>query len=261
MVAQRPVDGRALPGDRRRARAESEARFAVDGEVVAFDGGQTSFARLAARGHRRVAVFYYVFDVLWVDGHDLRDLPLLTRKRLLRKTLGFKDHVRLTVAPQSRRRGVLRRGLPARLGGRDRQARRQHVHVRALERLAQVQVRARPGAGGRRLHRAARIADALRRAAASATTTAASCATPARSAPASTRRRSTSSATSSRSCGRKTSPFADPDAIRERAVTWVKPELVAQVGFTEWTEQGRLRHPRFQGLRDDKAARDVVREG
>jgi ATP-dependent DNA ligase len=43
-------------------------------------------------------------------------------------------------------------------------------------------------------------------------------------------------------------------------VTWVRPELVAQVGFTEWTEQGRLRHPRFQGLRDDKSAGDVVRE-
>ena len=44
-------------------------------------------------------------------------------------------------------------------------------------------------------------------------------------------------------------------------MTWVEPELVAQVGFTEWTRDGRLRHPRFQGLRDDKAARDVVREG
>ena len=42
--------------------------------------------------------------------------------------------------------------------------------------------------------------------------------------------------------------------------TWVEPELVAQVGFTEWTRDGRLRHPRFLGLRDDKAAREVVRE-
>jgi ATP-dependent DNA ligase len=54
-------------------------------------------------------------------------------------------------------------------------------------------------------------------------------------------------------------PFADADAIRERDVTWVRPQLVAQIGFTEWTGQGRLRHPRFQGLREDKAARDVVR--
>jgi bifunctional non-homologous end joining protein LigD len=41
---------------------------------------------------------------------------------------------------------------------------------------------------------------------------------------------------------------------------WVKPELVAEVGFTEWTEDGRLRHPTFKGLREDKRARDVVRE-
>ena len=40
----------------------------------------------------------------------------------------------------------------------------------------------------------------------------------------------------------------------------MKPELVAELGFTEWTRAGRLRHPRFLGLRDDKAATDVVRE-
>ena len=48
--------------------------------------------------------------------------------------------------------------------------------------------------------------------------------------------------------------------IKERSVTWVRPELIAQVGFTEWTGAGRLRHPRFLGLRDDKAAAQVVRE-
>ena len=41
---------------------------------------------------------------------------------------------------------------------------------------------------------------------------------------------------------------------------WVRPELVAQIGFTEWTRDGHLRHPRFLGLRDDKPAHDVVRE-
>jgi bifunctional non-homologous end joining protein LigD len=40
----------------------------------------------------------------------------------------------------------------------------------------------------------------------------------------------------------------------------VRPELVAQVGFTEWTGDGKLRHPRFLGLRRDKSAADVVRE-
>lgn len=49
-------------------------------------------------------------------------------------------------------------------------------------------------------------------------------------------------------------------ATAMRSVTWVKPELVCQVRFTEWTADGMLRHPVFLGLRKDKAAREVVRE-
>jgi hypothetical protein len=45
-----------------------------------------------------------------------------------------------------------------------------------------------------------------------------------------------------------------------RAIQWVKPELVAQIRFVEWTAEGRLRHAAFLGLRQDKSARDVGRE-
>jgi len=55
------------------------------------------------------------------------------------------------------------------------------------------------------------------------------------------------------------SPFAKGQP-KERDANWVRPELVAQIGFTEWTRDGKLRHPRYQGLRDDKAAVEVVRE-
>ena len=55
-------------------------------------------------------------------------------------------------------------------------------------------------------------------------------------------------------------PFADPREIDVKGPHWVEPLLVAQVGFTEWTRHGRLRHPRFLGLRDDKSASEVVRE-
>ena len=64
-----------------------------------------------------------------------------------------------------------------------------------------------------------------------------------------------------RALKRDDAPFTTPQAIKERHVTWVEPKLVAQIGFTEWTRDGRLRHPRFLGLRDDKAAGEVVREG
>jgi bifunctional non-homologous end joining protein LigD len=55
------------------------------------------------------------------------------------------------------------------------------------------------------------------------------------------------------------SPFRlRPPGAKE--ARWVKPDLVAQVTFTEWTEDGRLRHPAFKGLREDKPAREIVRE-
>jgi ATP-dependent DNA ligase len=59
---------------------------------------------------------------------------------------------------------------------------------------------------------------------------------------------------------RDDAPFVHPERIREQPVTWVQPQLVAQVGFSEWTSDGRLRHPRFLGIRDDKPAHEVVRE-
>jgi ATP-dependent DNA ligase len=58
---------------------------------------------------------------------------------------------------------------------------------------------------------------------------------------------------------RADSPFAGKPPVR-KAVHWVEPQLVVQVGFAEWTRDGRLRHPRFLGIRDDKAASEVVRE-
>lgn len=57
------------------------------------------------------------------------------------------------------------------------------------------------------------------------------------------------------------SPFSDFGRRRKPAdVHWVRPELVCEVAFTEWTDAGTLRHPVFQGLREDKSAREVVRE-
>lgn len=60
---------------------------------------------------------------------------------------------------------------------------------------------------------------------------------------------------------RKTSPFAGSlDATARRGVRFVKPDLVAEVEFRTWTADGLLRHAAFRGLREDKPARDVVRE-
>jgi DNA ligase D-like protein (predicted ligase) len=55
-------------------------------------------------------------------------------------------------------------------------------------------------------------------------------------------------------------PFDEPVKPRPPGAHWVRPELVAQVGFAEWTAAGRMRQPRFLGLREDKAPQEVVRE-
>jgi bifunctional non-homologous end joining protein LigD len=58
---------------------------------------------------------------------------------------------------------------------------------------------------------------------------------------------------------RETSPFANK-VIANAPAHYVKPQLVAEVRFTEWTRDNILRQPAFLGLRVDKAAKDVVRE-
>ncbi len=234
-------------------------QFAVDGEVVAFEGSQTSFARLAQRHQHYVPVFLYVFDVLWLAGHDVRPLPLRTRKRLLRSALQFHGPVRWTqyrngdgeaLFKEACRKGweglIAKRadspyvttrskdwlkfkcehGQELVIGGYT-EPRGSRVEFGALllgyYRDGRFEYAGKVGTGfdTEMLHELG---------------------------------------AQMRAGKRDTPPFADARMIKERGVTWVKPELVAQIGFTEWTRDGRLRHPRFLGLRDDKAASEVVRE-
>jgi len=60
--------------------------------------------------------------------------------------------------------------------------------------------------------------------------------------------------------GTRESPLERTSSIRTDDVHWVRPSLVVQVGFSEWTPDGLLRHPRYLGLREDKKAKSVVRE-
>ena len=85
--------------------AQQAGDFIIDGEIVAFDGSQTRFARLQQRlGVRQpgpdllaaVPVWFYVFDVLWADGRDLRPRPLRERKQILHYLLTFAGSLRFT---------------------------------------------------------------------------------------------------------------------------------------------------------------------
>jgi bifunctional non-homologous end joining protein LigD len=239
--------------------AERCDQFAVDGEVVAFEGSRTSFARLAQRARHHVPVFLYVFDILWLRGHDVRRLPLRTRKRLLRGALQFHGPVRLT--PHRNRDGEALFSEACRKGWEGLIAKRAdspYVTTRSRDWLkfkceqgqelviggytAPRGARTEFGAlllgynRGERLEYAGKVGtgfdhETLR-----------------------------SLGAQLRELRREEPPFADPSVIRERGVSWVTPRLVAQIGFMEWTGHGRLRHPRFLGLRDDKDASEVVRE-
>jgi bifunctional non-homologous end joining protein LigD len=250
--ARYPELAEALAADRCR-------EFVVDGEVVAFHGSQTSFARLALRGRRHVPVFLYVFDILWLEGHDVRRLPLRTRKRLLRGALDFDGPVRWT--PYRNRDGEALFAEACRKGWEGLIAKRAdspYVSTRSRDWLKfkceQGQELVIGGytepRGSRtefgalllgynrdgRLEYAGKVGTGF------------------------DRETLRSIGARLRELRRAEAPFANPGAVRERGVSWVEPQLVAQVGFTEWTGHGRLRHPRFLGLRDDKAAFEVVRE-
>jgi bifunctional non-homologous end joining protein LigD len=231
--------------------------FVVDGEVVAFAGSQTSFGRLTQRGERHVAVFYYVFDLPYLAGHDTTALPLRARKALLRHALHFHGPVRLT--PHRNRDGEALYREACRKGWEGVIAKRAdapYTRGRSHDWLKfKCSAEQELVIGGFTAPRGSRtdlgallvghFDDGRLRYAGKVGT-------------------GFSQATLRDLAGRlgplrrEDSPFADE--IRERSITWVEPELVAQVGFSEWTRDGRLRHPRFLGLRDDKDAREVVRE-
>ena len=61
---------------------------------------------------------------------------------------------------------------------------------------------------------------------------------------------------------RPDSPFevGEPRGPKARLAVWCEPELLCEVNWTEWTEEGTLRQPAFKGMRDDKDPREVVRE-
>ena len=201
----------------------------LDGEIVVMKAsGLSSFQALqnALSREDTGSLHYYVFDLPFLDGRDLRKAPLVERKSLLEKVLSgappaaalFSSHV-----PGSGD-GVLRKGLQARAGRHRVQAGGLALPRRPRPRLAQDQVRPAPGDGDRRLYRSrrARAADWARCSSAS-TSPMAGCAIPEKSARASTMRRSTACAGSSTRSRATTPPFSNPPRGAEaRRAHWVK---------------------------------------
>jgi bifunctional non-homologous end joining protein LigD len=242
-----------------------EHEFVVDGEVVAFDGERTSFEKLQGRiglhderaTQKKIPVFYYLFDILYLDGRDVRPLPLKYRKELLKKAISFNEPLRFT--PHVAGEGVNYYEQACRRGEEGVMAKdfeSPYVSVRSRSWLKFKCVsgqefviggftdpqRSRIGFGAllvgyyknKQLIYAGKVGTGF------------------------DTQTLTGLGAELNKLEQDKSPFAGE--VDKNHVHWVKPVLVAEIGFGEWTQYDRLRVPRFRGLRRDKAAKDVVRE-
>lgn len=236
----------------------------LDGEIVVEGaGGASDFGALQAdlsAGHS-VRMRYYLFDLLYLDGTDLRSRPLRERKARLAELLaGVADPLRLSEHFEEEGEVMLHHACRLSLEGlvskrrddaypsgrvsswiKSKCALRQEFVIAGFTASA-----ASPDLigslvlgywrGGRLVH-AGRVGTGFTHATAEALME--------RLGP----------------LVRKTAPFAEkPDAQTRRGVTWVRPTLVAEVEFRAWTSDCLLRHASFRGLREDKPAHEIVRE-
>jgi bifunctional non-homologous end joining protein LigD len=249
-------------------RSGREHDVVIDGEVVAFENGQTSFTRLQRRigltdpdAARRsgIAVSYYTFDLLHIDGYEITALPLRVRKSLLRDALSFVDPLRFTT--HRNREGEAFFAQACRSGWEGLIAKRAespYVPYRSPDWLKfrcsneqEMVVGGFTDPKGSRVGLGALLLgyydNAVLRYAGKVGTGF-----------------DTATLLSLRerldALERPQPVYTDAHRVSERGVHWVEPELVVQVAFTEWTRDGLLRHPRYLGLRDDKSPREVVRE-
>jgi bifunctional non-homologous end joining protein LigD len=238
----------------------------ADGEIVAFKGPATSFEQLQQRmgisdparaRHSRVKVYYYIFDLLELGGEDLRPLALLERKARLRAAIAFDGHLRYTTyrraegetafhyACQHGWEGVIaKRAASPYVSTRSRDwlklkcAHGQELVIGGW--TAPKGSRQRLGAilvgyyEDGKLRYAGKVGTGF------------------------DQRTLRMLGDELEHRERPASPFELGDPPRN--ARWAEPKLVAEIGFAEWTRDGKLRQPRYQGLRDDKSAREVVRE-
>lgn len=241
-------------------------RFIADGEIVAFEGAVTSFSRLQQRigisdpdqaRATGIKVYLYLFDLIYLDRYLLDELPLRDRKKLLRKTFEFAGPIRFT--RHRNREGEAFYSEACDKGWEGiiaKKADGRYVHARSRDWLKFKCVNrqelviggytdpkgSRKGFGALlvgyyekgQLRYAGKVGtgfddDILEKL-----------------------------HERMQEIEREESAFSDE--VREKHAHWVQPELVGEFGFTEWTSDGKLRHPRFIGLRQDKPARKVRRE-
>jgi bifunctional non-homologous end joining protein LigD len=261
---------RSFPGVVRAGGTLRTASCLVDGEIVALDPqGRPSFQALQNRESTDHAIVFYAFDLLVLDGEDLRPEPLQARRQKLREVLEGSSLRVSSVLPGTaaevlaavRRlglEGVVAKRVDSTYRAGDRSADWQKVRLRRGQEF--VVGGYRPGMHpfesvlvgyyeGKKLMFAGKVRPGF---------------TPATRA----EMWKLIKADEIASC-----PFANlPDAVKKgrwgdgitasemKTLRWVRPKQVVDVEFAEWTAKGHLRHAAFRGLRPDKRPRDVGRE-
>ncbi len=233
-----------------------------DGEVVVLlPNGKTAFQALQdaiAKG-RQEEMVYYLFDLLYLDGYDLRAVALEERKRMLEALLPFSAAGPVRASEHVVGNGEIFFAEACRLGlegilskRRDSRYRsgRGHDWVKTKCQLEQeFVIGGFTDPSGSRVGLGALLLGVYER---GKLIYAGKVGTGFSHAQLETLRKRLAK------LEQTTSPFQNPP--RERGLHWVKPALVAEVGFTEWTKDGNVRHPTFRGLREDKAPTEVRRE-
>jgi bifunctional non-homologous end joining protein LigD len=231
----------------------------IDGELVAFDdSGISRFQLLQNALNTSANLHYCVFDIMFLDGEDLRDLPLTERKRALKRVLP--RHPLLAYSEHWPEHGIKVFKEAAKLGLEGIMAKRANsrylsgerskdwLKIKTGKRQEAVIVgytaprRTRPYFGA--LVMAVREDDGWRYVGRVGTGF---------------------SHAMLKDLHGKLSPLRTISSpfkrrVKNGTITWVKPKLVAEVKFTEWTSDGEMRHPAFLGLRRDKKPTDVVLE-
>jgi bifunctional non-homologous end joining protein LigD len=238
-----------------------EHNVVLDGEVVVMNtDGTTSFQLLQQYAeHPSPNLCYVIFDILFIDGHDLRVLPLLERKKILQQILPetqilkYSDHIDedgihfFELAKKNKLEGIMAKKSDSQY----------HEETRSSEWLKIKVVNAQEAVicgftapRNSRKDFGALILGVYKKNkliyighTGSGFTT----------------ENLTSIRTLLDPLIQKVSPFEEIIKTNEK-VTWLKPKYVCEVSFTEWTSEGHLRHPIFKGLREDKKPNEVFRE-
>jgi bifunctional non-homologous end joining protein LigD len=233
----------------------------LDGEIVVLDDqGKPSFQLV--QNYQRTqsgTLIYYVFDLLYLEGYDVRQLPLIERKKLLKQLLPDNlTHLRFCEHVEEKGKAFFEaalregfEGIIAKQGQSPYQTGRSQdwLKIKTHQRQEAIICGFTPPKGSRQKFGSLLLGvyDQGKLVYVGHTGSGFD------------RQKLTSIYERLQPLIQPTTPFADPPKLRS-SVTWVKPELVCEVNFAEWTKVGQMRQAIFVDIREDKKPEEVVRE-